>query len=138
MTPPTKKNYQYRMTFCHSNRSVPHSAIIRKFSPATDGKRCRNPQLGIMQKDALIGGLLQITPLRCQRISCKKQQKGCKCQRSWKTPGEQGTLNQLSREYMSSQRLKHQAQNLHECAPHPLYIYYNIILLSLWDFWVLD
>ena len=40
-------------------------------------------------------------------------------QRGWRTPGERGPLNQLSREYVGSERLKRQAQALQGSAPGP-------------------
>lgn len=47
---------------------------------------------------------------RPQGIPLKRNWKGCKGQRGWKTPAiEQGSLNQLNEAHISSKRLKGQA-----------------------------
>lgn len=51
-----------------------------------------------------------------------------KNQRGWRTLGEQGPQNQLSRSHKNSQRLKQQAQCLRGSVPGPLYMYCNFQL----------
>lgn len=54
-------------------------------------------------------GLYQICSFRVQGILEKGKQKDCNSQRRWRKTGKQGPLNQLSKAYMKSQRLKPQA-----------------------------
>lgn len=42
--------------------------------------------------------------------------------KGWITPGKQGSLNELSKVHMSSERLKQKAQGLHGLAPGSLYL----------------
>ena len=53
-----------------------------------------------------MGQLHQIPPLRAQGTPWRKRQKEHKSQRGRRTPCEQGFVNELSNEHMSSQRLK--------------------------------
>jgi hypothetical protein len=47
-------------------------------------------------------GLHQILPHRAKGTLWKRRQEECKSERRWKTPGEQGPLNQLSKACMNS------------------------------------
>lgn len=66
----------------------------------------------------------------------------------WRTPGEQGSLNQLSNMHMNTQRLKQQTQGLYGSIPGPLPIHCSYQLstfvrlfpwkqVSLYFFWLL-
>jgi hypothetical protein len=66
-------------------------------------------------------GLYQILlKLRAQRILRKRKQKDYKSQRGWRTPGEQGALNQPGTYELTETELKQQAQGLQGSAPGPL------------------
>lgn len=83
--------------------------------------------------ESLIGGLHK-TPLpRAEGILCKRRQKECKNQRVWKTPGEQGLLIQQSKVYISSQKLRQQAQTLHGLHQILCADILAINLVLLWD-----
>jgi hypothetical protein len=64
----------------------------------------------------------QIPPLRAQGIPQKRRQEECESQKGWRTPGEQGPVNQLSRAHINSQRLRRHAQGMHG-SPQVLCLY---------------
>lgn len=53
------------------------------------------------------------------------QKQDCRKQRGCRKPGKYGPLNQLSRDHMSSQKLKSQTQDLHGSAPDLLCLCYD-------------
>ena len=61
----------------------------------------------------------------------RKRRKECGSQRGWRTPAENGPLDQLRKKHMESQRLKWQAQSQHGSGSSPLCIY---VCLLAWCF----
>lgn len=62
--------------------------------------------------------------LQSSRNHVKEEQKNCKTQRNWITPGD-GHLNQVKNVYINSQKLKQQARCQHGTALSVLHIYYS-------------
>jgi hypothetical protein len=67
-------------------------------------------------------GLHWVLPIgsHSQGTPGKRKKKNCRSQRSWRTPGEHGSSNQLSWTHMGSQRLKWQTWSLNGSVPGPL------------------
>lgn len=85
-----------------------------------------------------LSGISIKSPPQSSGNPTKRRQKECGSRRGWRASGEQVPLNQPSKAYMNSQRLKQQVQCLHCYVPGPLHIRYSFQfsvftgLLSVW------
>lgn len=113
------------MIFCFTHSSVPYPVIITEAPRQQTGTDAETHREALCKESVEIGGLHQIPALKAQEVLGKRKQKDCKSHREWRTPGEQGPLNQLSRLYMSLQILRQQAPGLHRSVPGFLWIYYS-------------
>lgn len=85
-----------------------------------------------------LSGISIKSPHQSSGNPTKRRQKECESQRGWRASGEQVPLNQPSKAYRNSQRLKQQVQCLRCYVPGSLHIRYSFQfsvsmgLLSVW------
>ena len=94
------------MIFCYTHRLglVKSERLLQ----AADVSKCRDPLPDVLQqeRESLNWRSPKGSSPIAQGISWKRTNEVYKSQRGLRTPGEHGSLNQLSRAHLDSQRLK--------------------------------
>lgn len=118
------------------NKTIPNNILLSSYmsalssshqwlSPAADGKRCRDPHQTLCRQRVYIRGLHQIKPYpQSSRNPMEEEAEDCNSQNRWRSPEEHGSVDQLSKIHLSSQRLNQQAQGLQGSTPGSSHIYY--------------
>jgi hypothetical protein len=94
-----------------------------------DGSGCRDPQPDNVQRESLNWrSLLGPSPSEIRETHRRGVGENSRTQREWRTPGEHGQQNQLSKVRMGSQRQVEPAWHLYKSVPCPLCICYGIFV----------
>ena len=119
------------MIFCYTHRSVPYSVTIREpflFQQMEINSEIHSHILcgekGLMTHISKWDVSIKSLHSRLRKYHKRERRTSVRARR-WKTPGEQGPLNQLCIAHMNSERLKQQALSMHELVPCSLCTYYS-------------
>ena len=125
------------MLFCYTHRPMSHSAITREpscgrweLTQRPTAGQCR--QWEIMEH-SVQNGMLSSNP-SLQSSGDPIEVVVQKDQSRWKTPGEQGSLNQSNKAHMNSQRVMQKAWDLQGSVSGPLRIYCSFQLSIFMEF----